>query len=387
MELWFSEFHTPDVKHSLRVNRHLYSQKSNYQQIDIYDTPEFGKVLTLDGNVMLTERDEFIYDEMITHVPMAVHPNVQDVLVIGAGDGGVVKELARYESIRSIDLVEMDEQVVEACRRYLPENACRLDDQRVHIYFDNALRFIRRRHAQYDLIIVDSTDPFGPSEGYFTREFYGICYNALRDDGIMVNQQGSPFYRHDAEAMQRCHKRIVSTFPISRVYQAHIPTYAAGYWLFGFASKKYHPIDDPKWFRNRDFIGKKWSKKYIRAVQAVLTSTHGKIGRGKQFYEAAFGADEAEFHEIMMMPEALIIRRFENDQAKRERFGRIADYKNACDNITDEWRGAFNALSEGQRKIADPIILKNQFTDDDIAVDDLAVYNVLRFYQIQRPDK
>ena len=244
MELWFSEFHTPDVKHSIRVQRHLYSHKSEFQQIDIYDTPEFGKVLTLDGNVMLTERDEFIYDEMITHVPMAVHPNVQDVLVIGAGDGGVARELARYESIRRIDLVEMDEQVLDACRRYLPGNACRLDDDRVHIYFDNALRFIRRKHAQYDLIIVDSTDPFGPSEGYFTREFYGICYNALRDDGIMVNQQGSPFYHQDAEAMQRSHKRIVSTFPISRVYQAHIPTYAAGYWLFGFASKKYHPIDD-----------------------------------------------------------------------------------------------------------------------------------------------
>ncbi len=244
MELWFSEFHTPDVKHSIRVQRHLYSQKTAYQQIDIYDTPEFGRVLTLDGNVMLTERDEFIYDEMMTHVPMAVHPNIQDVLVIGAGDGGVVRELARYDTIRSIDLVEMDAQVVEACRRYLPENACRLDDERVHIYFDNALRFIRRKKAQYDLIIVDSNDPFGPSEGYFTREFYGICYNALRDDGILVNQQGSPFYRHDAEAMQRSHQRIVRTFPISRVYQAHIPTYAAGYWLFGFASKKYHPIDD-----------------------------------------------------------------------------------------------------------------------------------------------
>ena len=244
MELWFSEFHTPDVKHSIRVQRHLYSHKSEFQQIDIYDTPEFGKVLTLDGNVMLTERDEFIYDEMITHVPMAVHPNVRDVLVIGAGDGGVVRELARYESIRRIDLVEMDEQVLDACRRYLPGNACRLDDDRVHIYFDNALRFIRRKQGEYDLIIVDSTDPFGPSEGYFTREFYGICYNALRDDGIMINQQGSPFYHQDAEAMQRSHKRIVSTFPISRVYQAHIPTYAAGYWLFGFASKKYHPIDD-----------------------------------------------------------------------------------------------------------------------------------------------
>ncbi len=244
MELWFSEFHTPDVKLSIRVNRHLYSHKSEYQQIDIYDTPEFGRVLALDGNVMLTERDEFIYDEMVTHVPMAVHPNIQDVLVIGAGDGGVVRELARYDTIRSIDLVEMDEQVVEACRLYLPENACRLDDERVHIYFDNALRFIRRRKAQYDLIIVDSTDPFGPSEPYFTREFYGSCCNALREDGIMVNQQGSPFYRHDSEAMQRSHKRIVSTFPISRVYQAHIPTYAAGYWLFGFASKKYHPVDD-----------------------------------------------------------------------------------------------------------------------------------------------
>ena len=244
MELWFSEFHAPDVKHSIRVDRHLLSCKSDYQQIDIFDTPEFGRVLALDGNVMLTERDEFIYDEMITHVPMAVHPNVKDVLVIGAGDGGVVKELTRYDSIERIDLVEMDEQVIEACRTYLPENACRLDDPRVHIYFNNALRFIRRCKAEYDLIIVDSTDPFGPSEAYFTREFYGVCYNALRDDGIMVNQQGSPFYKHDAEEIKRCHKRIVSTFPVSRVYQAHIPTYAAGSWLFGFASKKYHPIDD-----------------------------------------------------------------------------------------------------------------------------------------------
>ena len=114
----------------------------------------------------------------------------------------------------------------------------------MHVYFGNALKFIRRCEEEYDLIIVDSTDPFGPSEGLFTREFYGSCYNALREDGIMVNQQGSPFYAEDAAAMQRSHKRIVNTFPISRVYQAHIPTYAAGYWLFGFASKKYHPLDD-----------------------------------------------------------------------------------------------------------------------------------------------
>lgn len=244
MEIWFSEFHTPDVKHSIRVNRHLYSEKSSYQQIDIFDTPEFERVLTLDGNVVITERDEFIYDEMITHIPMAVHPDIRDVLVIGAGDGGVVRELARYDGIRRIDLVEMDPMVLEACRMYLPENASRLDDSRVNIYYDNALRFLRRCKDEYDLIIVDSIDPFGPSEGYFTREFYGICYNALHDDGIMINQQGSPFFKHDAEAMQRSHQRIVKLFPISQVYQAHIPTYAAGYWLFGFSSKKYHPIDD-----------------------------------------------------------------------------------------------------------------------------------------------
>ncbi|MCF0123624.1 MAG: polyamine aminopropyltransferase [Ruminiclostridium sp.] len=252
MEMWFSEFHTPDVKHSIRVTRHLYAKQSNYQQIDIFETPEYGKVLALNGNVQLTERDEFIYDEMITHVPMAVHPGICDVLVIGAGDGGVVRELTRYDRVKSIDLVEMDPQVVEACREFLPGNACRMDDRRVHIYFENALRFIRRCESKYDLIIVDSTDPFGPSEGLFTKEFYGNCYNALKEDGIMVNQQGSPFYEHDAKAMQRSHKRIVETFPISKVYQAHIPTYAAGYWLFGFASKKYHPTNDvdlESWYR------------------------------------------------------------------------------------------------------------------------------------------
>ena len=114
MEFWFSEFHTPDVKHSIRVNRQLYSKQSDYQRIDIFETPEFGRVLTLDGNVMLTERDEFIYDEMIVHVPMAVHKEAKDILVIGAGDGGVVRELTRYDRVERIDLVEMDPQVVEA---------------------------------------------------------------------------------------------------------------------------------------------------------------------------------------------------------------------------------------------------------------------------------
>ena len=256
MELWFREAHTPNVKLSIRVDKQLYSGQSEFQRIDVFDSQEFGRFLTLDGYMMLTEKDEFIYHEMMVHIPMAVHPNVRDVLVIGGGDGGVVRELCRYPEIEHIDLVEIDPQVVEVCRRYLPFTTCSLDDPRVSIHYEDGLRYVRTPVEQYDLIIVDSTDPFGPSEGYFTREFYGICYNALKDDGIMVNQQGSPFYRHDAQAMQRSHKRIVNTFPISRVYQAHIPTYAAGYWLFGFASKKYHPIDD--------FDREKWLKLHLK---------------------------------------------------------------------------------------------------------------------------
>ena len=244
MEFWFSEFHTPDVKHSIRVNKQLYSKQSDYQRIDIFETPEFGRVLTLDGNVMLTERDEFIYDEMIVHVPMAVHKEAKDILVIGAGDGGVVRELTRYHQIEHIDLVEIDELVVEVCKKYLPQTACRLDDERVHIYYEDGLKFIRSKENEYDLIIVDSTDPFGPGEGLFTKEFYGNCYKALTEDGILVNQHESTFYTSYSNAMKRAHSRIKGFFPIALVYQAHIPTYPSGHWLFGFASKKYDPVRD-----------------------------------------------------------------------------------------------------------------------------------------------
>ena len=251
MDLWFSEHHTPNVKLSIRVDRQLYSGQSEFQRIDVFESPEFGRFLTLDGYMMLTEKDEFIYHEMIVHVPMAVHPHVQNVLVIGAGDGGVIRELTRYSDIEHIDMVEIDPEVVSVCRQFLPKTAGNwLDDPRVSIHYEDGLKFIRRRENAYDLIIVDSTDPFGPGEGLFTREFYGNCYKALRDDGIMVNQHESPFYQEDATACQRAHKRIVESFPIRRVYQAHIPTYPSGHWLFGFASKQYHPLkhlDEARW--------------------------------------------------------------------------------------------------------------------------------------------
>lgn len=243
MELWFTEKHTENVKFSIQVDKQIYSSQSEFQRIDIFESKEFGRFLTLDGYMMLTEKDEFIYHEMMVHVPMSVHPRVRKVLVIGGGDGGTVRELVRYQEIEQIDLVEIDEEVVTACRAHLQQTACGFDDARVRIYYDDGLRFVRKYVNEYDLILVDSTDPFGPGEGLFTKEFYGNCYKALCEDVIMVNQHESPFYPNDATAMQRAHKRIVESFPISKVYQAHIPTYPSGHWLFGFASKKYHPLD------------------------------------------------------------------------------------------------------------------------------------------------
>ena len=243
MELWYSENHTKDAKMSIRVEKQLYCGQSEYQRIDVFESRDFGRFLTLDGIMMLTEKDEFIYHEMITHVPMAAYPDIKRVLVIGAGDGGTVRELTRYKSIEHIDMVEIDEQVVDVCREYLPQTACKLSDIRVHIHFEDGLRFVRSRENEYDLIIVDSTDPFGPGEGLFTSEFYGNCYKALTENGILVNQHESPYYDEDAKAMQRAHKRIAQSFEICRVYQAHIPTYPSGHWLFGFASKGIDPLD------------------------------------------------------------------------------------------------------------------------------------------------
>lgn len=246
MELWYTEEYTENVRFSIKVKNLLYTGQSPYQKIDVFDSEEFGKFLTLDGLMMLTEKDEFIYHDMIVHVPMAVNPNIKRVLVIGGGDGGTVRELTRYETIESIHMVEIDKQVVDVCREYLPQTAGKLDDPRVELFFEDGLKFIRSHVDEYDLIIVDSTDPFGPGEGLFTREFYGNCYKALKEDGIMVNQHESPYYTYYINSMKRAHKRIKEFFPIARVYQAHIPTYPSGYWLFGFASKKYDPIKDLK---------------------------------------------------------------------------------------------------------------------------------------------
>ena len=263
MEYWFEEMHTSNVKMAIRVNQHLYSGTSEFRRIDVFDSPEFGKFLTSNGNVIFSAQEEFTYDEMIVHVPMAVHPDVKRVLVIGGGDGGVARELAHYREIEVIDIAEPDKMFVDVCRRYFPGNAVGLEDVRVRIYYEDGLRFLRRCKDKYDLIISDATDPLGHEAGLFTKEFYGNCYKALHDDGIMVYQHGSPFFDEDEENCRAMHRKAFRSFPITRVYQAHIPTCPAGYWLFGFASKKYHPL--------KDFDPERWEK---RGIETWYYTTH-----------------------------------------------------------------------------------------------------------------
>lgn len=243
MELWYTEQHTENVRFSIKVDRPVYSGQSEFQRVDFFDAQEFGRVFTLDGLVMLTEKDEFIYHDMIVHVPMATNPDIKRVLVIGGGDGGTVRELTLYDGIQYIDMVDIDKLVVEKCREFLPQTSCKLDDPRVNLHYEDGLKFVRSKNSEYDLIIVDSTDPFGPGEGLFTKEFYGNCYKALKEDGILVNQHESPYYNDYAKAMKKAHWKIRDFFPVCRVYQVFIPTYPSGHWLFGLASKKHDPLD------------------------------------------------------------------------------------------------------------------------------------------------
>ena len=256
MAYWFEEMHTGNVKMGIRVEQQLFSAQSEYQRIDVFQSPEFGRFLASNGSVIFSEADEFTYDEMIVHVPMAVHPHVRRVLVIGGGDGGVARELSHYSEIEEIDVVEQDSLFIDVCKTWFPDNACGLEDPRVTVYNENGLRFLRSRVNYYDLIINDCTDPLGHAAGMFTKEFYGNSYRALREDGIMVYQHGSPFYDADEESCRAMHRKAFKSFPIHRVYQAHIPTCPAGYWLFGFASKKYHPL--------RDLDIRRWEDRHIK---------------------------------------------------------------------------------------------------------------------------
>ena len=246
MDLWFNERNTDNCKLSIKVKEPIYSEKTPFQNIDFFESYDFGIFFTLDGMMMVNEKDEFIYHDMIVHVPMAVNPNIKKVLDIGGGDGGSIRELTRYKSIELIHHVEIDERVVRLCQKYLPLTSSKLDDERVIAFYEDGVNFVKDKENFYDLILVDSTDPIGPGEGLFTTNFYKDCYRALNENGILINQHESPYFDEYKREMLKAHGKLKTIFDICEVYQFHMPTYSSGHWLFGFASKGLHPIKDHK---------------------------------------------------------------------------------------------------------------------------------------------
>lgn len=243
---WYTEQWSDDCKFSIRHDEVLTSEQSPFQKIDFYKGKEFGTFFTLDGLMMVNEKDEFVYHDMITHPAFATNPDIKKVLIIGGGDGGTAREVLRYPSVEQVVMVEIDELVFRLSQKYLPITAQGVEeDPRMQLIFDDGLAYVKNAaDASFDLILVDSTDPISVGEGLFTTAFYKECYRVLNDKGILINQHESPYFAEYAENMKKAHQKIKGIFPIASVYQFHMPTYPSGHWLFGFASKALHPIKD-----------------------------------------------------------------------------------------------------------------------------------------------
>lgn len=235
MNTWFSELQTPEVSLGLKVKSVLWQEKTPYQELAVLETLSYGRMLVLDGAVQTTIRDEFVYHEMITHVPLTLHPHPRKVAVIGGGDGGAIREILKHPSVEEAHLIEIDERVVEASRRFLPEISEALEDGRAQVHLTDGIRWVKEAR-DFDLIIIDSTDPVGPAEGLFMPEFYRSIYEALSEDGMMVAQSESPFLEPDI--IQRVMAGVSQSFPVARLYLASVPTYPSGLWSFTLGSKE-----------------------------------------------------------------------------------------------------------------------------------------------------
>ncbi len=212
----------------------FFKDKSEFQEVEIFKSKGLGNVLTLDGLMMTTERDEFFYHEMISHIPLIAHKNPENILVIGGGDGGTVREVLKHNSVKSVEMCEIDGMVIEASKKFLPTIACKLDDPKVKVYVEDAIEFIKNKKNCYDVVLIDSTDPMGPGEGLFTEEFYTNVKNSLREGGIVVPQSESPFA--NVVEMGKMYKLLRKVFKNVAPYCGPIPTYPGGYWSWAFCS-------------------------------------------------------------------------------------------------------------------------------------------------------
>ncbi|MGV8982299.1 polyamine aminopropyltransferase [Clostridium sp.] len=241
-ELWFEEVEVEkkNLKITYKINKCFSYSKSPYQEVALIDSAAFGPCLVLDGAMQTTSADGFIYNEMITHIPVLTHKNPKDVLVIGGGDCGAVRELSKYDELETIDMVELDEVVTQECIKFLPEISGGSNfDKRINFKFGDGVEYVKNTDIKYDIIMVDSPDPVGPAKDLFGEEFYQNVKKTLKTDGVMVCQSESPMIHRDI--IENTRRILKNNFKIVKTYIAFVPTYPGGIWSFTMASDVYDP--------------------------------------------------------------------------------------------------------------------------------------------------
>jgi spermidine synthase len=248
MRKFVTEHQSPYLDLTTEVSDILYRGHSQFQDIIVADSKEFGRMLVLDGVFQTSIKDEFMYHESIVHIPMFLHPNPKKVLIIGGGDGGAAREAVRHPEVESVTMVDIDGKVIELSKQYFPEIAKAMieGDPKLTVKVGDGIAFMREAENYYDVIIVDCSDPVGPGEGLFSYDFYKDTFRALKDDGLFVQQTESPFmHRKLVKDIFDC---VSDIFPITRLYTAFIPLYPSGMHCFTMGSKKYDPLT---WQLNR----------------------------------------------------------------------------------------------------------------------------------------
>lgn len=242
MQNWHIDYHSPNRGLTFSVSEVLYHESSQYQSLDIVQTPEFGKVMLLDGVLMLTEKDEFVYHEMLCHPAMITHPNPKSVLIIGGGDCGTLSRVLQHPSVQRVVQVEIDEMVTRVSRKYFPALTAAADNEKAELIFADGIAFLKEQDKVFDVILVDSTDPVGPAEGLFRKEFFADCHRALNDSGILCLQSESPWIDALQPVIHQVNADLKTLFPHVYPYTAAIQTYQAGLWLFQMACKQGNPL-------------------------------------------------------------------------------------------------------------------------------------------------
>ncbi|SUB83375.1 Spermidine synthase [Pragia fontium] len=234
-EIWFETLHS-GFGQFFSIKKTLYHNKTDHQDLIIFENDVMGRVMALDGVVQTTERDEFIYHEMMAHIPIFAHGKAKRILIIGGGDGGMLREVCRHQGVEHITMVEIDANVVEFCREYLPHHSAgSYEDPRFNLVIEDGVNFVNQTELKFDVIISDCTDPIGPGESLFTSDFYQGCARCLNENGIFVAQNGVCFLQQD-EAVNS-HQKLANYFEDVSFYQAAIPTYYGGIMTFAWASQ------------------------------------------------------------------------------------------------------------------------------------------------------